>query len=139
MLSRLNRYWRSMFTGRGEANVSPAAVAPQRAIATGNDGRGWAEQAAAHLARDEREDARDCYEIALAHAADCVAARLGLARMLRESGETAAALEHVRLALRAAPDDATVHFESALVHNRSGDTQGALAAYQRALELDPAS
>ena len=138
MLRRLNRYWRSIFTERAGTDASPAAVAPREpAEAPGEEGRTWAEQAAAHLERDEREDARDCYEIALAHAPDCATARLGLARMLRESGETAAALEHVRQALRIAPHDAAVHFESALAHNRSGDVQGALAAYQRALELDP--
>ena len=102
-----------------------------------DDAQTWAEQAAEHLALNEREDARDCYELALAHAPDCTAARLGLARMLRESDETTAALEHLQHALRIAPRDAALHFESALAHNRGGDVQGALAAYQRALELKP--
>jgi tetratricopeptide (TPR) repeat protein len=136
-LRRLNRYWHSLFTARGGAGSGAAAVAPRAAGSAPDDARGWVGQAAAHLARHEREDARDCYEIALAHAPDCTAARLGLARLLRESGETAAALEEIRQALQIAPRDPTAHFESALVHNRSGDVQGALAAYQRVLELDP--
>ena len=137
MLRRLNRYWHSLFAGRGGPDSSPAAPAPRATGSTPDDADGWVEQAAAHLALNEREDARDCYEIALARAPDCTAARLGLARMLREAGETAPALEHVRHALRVAPHDATIHFESALLHNRCGDVQGALAAYRRALELEP--
>ncbi len=97
----------------------------------------WVEQAEEHLAADEHEDALDCFELALAHAPDCVAARVGLARMLREAGETAAALEHIRHAVRIAPHDAAIHFESALAHSRGGDTPGAIAAYRRALELKP--
>ena len=75
--------------------------------------------------------------MALAHAPDCLPARLGLARLLRESDETAAALEQLRHALSLAPLDAEVHFELALTRNRAGDVEGAVAAYQRALELDP--
>jgi len=63
-------------------------------------------QAHAHLALNERVEAFDCYQLAVAHAPDCAAARLGLARMLRESGDARAALEQIRHALRAAPQDA---------------------------------
>ena len=94
-------------------------------------------QATEHLALDEREDARDCYELVLAHAPDCLPARLGIARMLREADETASALEHLQHALSLAPHYAVVHFELALTRNRAGDVQGAVAAYQRALELEP--
>ena len=137
MLRRLNQYWRSLCVGRGGTVSSPAAAAVQATCLTPDEVQTWVAQAGEHLALGQREDARDCYELALAHAPDCVAARLGLARMLREEDEPAAALEHVREALRVAPHDATVHFESALVHNRGGDVAGALAAYQRALELEP--
>lgn len=137
MLRRLNQYWQSLFAGRDEPVCRPAEVAPRSSGLAPADAQAWTEQAAEHLKRDEREDARDCYELALAHAPDCIAARLGLARILRESDESAAALEHVRHALRIAPRDATIHFESALVHNRCGDVPGAQAAYQRALELEP--
>lgn len=106
------------------------ALAPDDAVA-------WGEQAQTHLALGERGDARDCYELALAHAPNCVAARLGLSRLLREDGDGAAALEHVRHAVRIAPNDAANHLESARVHGQSGDVQGAIAAYLRALELNP--
>jgi tetratricopeptide (TPR) repeat protein len=102
-----------------------------------DDACAWTEQADECCALNEREDALDCYELALAHAPDCPAARLGLSRLLRESGDTAAALGHILHALKFAPDDAAIHFESALVHSRSGDTSASIAAYERTLELQP--
>ncbi len=96
------------------------------------------DQAGQHLELGQSEDARDCFEIALAHAPDCVAALAGLARLLRNAGATELALDHIRHALRAMPQDAELHFESALTHNRCGDVDGACAAYERALELQPA-
>ncbi len=97
----------------------------------------WVEQAHAHLALDEGDDALDCYELALAHAPGSVDARLGLARMLRESGDLQAARRHIQEALNIAPHDAEIHFEAALVNRRAGDTNGSIAAYERALDLRP--
>ena len=94
-------------------------------------------QARAHLALNERVEAFDCYQLAVAHAPDCAAARLGLARMLRESGDARTALEQIRHALRAAPQDAELHFESALLHGRCDDLAGAIAAYEQGLRLEP--
>ena len=124
-LRALDRHQAALFA------VSQATdLSPDNAVA-------WAEQAAAHLALNQREDARDCYEVALAHAPDCAAARLGLSRLEREAGAPAAALAHIQHALRIAPGDAEMHFESALVDSRCGDVEGAIAAYERALELKP--
>jgi tetratricopeptide (TPR) repeat protein len=95
------------------------------------------EQAQAHLALDEREDALDCYQLAVAHAPDLAPALLGLARMLRESGELRSALEEIRRAARAAPLDAEVQFESAQLHARCDDVPGAIAAYELGLQLEP--
>ena len=137
MLKWLSRYCSSLRAARdGNASRAPAAVAQATQLAP-EEILACVKQATEHLALGEREDARDCYELALAHAADCMPARLGLARMLRESDETAAALEHLQHALRLAPLDAGIHFELALTRNRAGDVQGAVAAYQRALELEP--
>ena len=124
-LRALDRHQAALFA------VSQATdLSPDNAVA-------WAEQAAAHLALNQTEDARDCYEVALAHAPDCAAARLGLSRLEREAGAPAAALAHIQHALRIAPGDAEMHFESALVDSRCGDVEGAIAAYERALELKP--
>ena len=94
-------------------------------------------QAHAHLALNERVEAFDCYQLAVAHAPDYAAARLGLARMLREGGDARAALEQIRHALRASPLDAELHFESALLHGRCNDLAGAIAAYEQGLRLEP--
>lgn len=102
-----------------------------------DDAEAWAAQAAEHIALGQREDARDCYEVALAHAPDCATARLGLSRLERESGAAAAALAHIEQALRIAPRDTEIHFESALVRSRCGDVPGSIAAYERVLELSP--
>lgn len=102
-----------------------------------DDAEAWAAQAAEHIALGQSEDARDCYEVALAHAPDCAAARLGLSRLEREAGAAAAALAHIEHALRVAPSDADIHFESALVRSRCGDVPGAIAAYECVLELSP--
>ena len=47
------------------------------------------------------------------------------------------ALEQIQHALRIAPRDAAVQFEAARVYSRNGDVQGAIAAYERAIELAP--
>ncbi len=138
MFRQLSQRLRSLLGGRGGpvvTGIAPAAAA--RAGMRPDELHALTEEAARHYALGEREEALDCFELALAHAPDCAAARLGMSRMLREAGEAAAALEHIRHALRIAPFDAANHFESALVHSRSGDAQGAIAAYQRALELNP--
>jgi tetratricopeptide (TPR) repeat protein len=95
------------------------------------------EEAQEHLALDERVDAFDCLQLAVAHAPDCAPALLGLARMLRESGDLRAALENIIRATHAAPHDAEIHFESALLHGRCGDVSGAVAAYEQGLQLEP--
>ncbi len=111
-------------------------------LATGlvpDDAQTLTEQAQEHLALDERADAFDCYQLAVAHAPDCAAALLGLARMLRESGDAPAALAKILNAARASPQNAEIQFESALLHSRCGDLPGAIAAYERGLELEPAN
>ena len=104
-----------------------------------DDAQALTDQAQEHLALDERADAFDCYQLAVAHAPDFAAALLGLARMLRDSGDAPAALAKIRQALQVAPLDAELHFESALLHSRCDDVPGAIAAYERGLELEPAN
>ncbi|MEO7727006.1 MAG: tetratricopeptide repeat protein [Burkholderiales bacterium] len=121
---------------RGARRAALAAF--QRATTlTPADAQAWAEQGDEHLAARELEEARDCYELALAHASDCVTARAGLARLLREAGAAEAALVHIQHALSISPQDPALHFESALIHSRCDDAAGSIAAYERALELKP--
>jgi tetratricopeptide (TPR) repeat protein len=60
-----------------------------------------------------------------------------MSRLLREAGDVETARAHVMRALKIAPHDAQIHFESALVHRRAGDARESIAAYERALELKP--
>jgi tetratricopeptide (TPR) repeat protein len=121
---------------RGLRREALATVA-QATDLTPEYAQAWAEQGDDHLALGEREDARDCFELALAHAPDCVAARLGMSRMLRAAGDIAAAHAHILHALQIAPDAADLHFECALVMSRRGDVPGVITAYERVLELRP--
>ncbi len=102
-----------------------------------DDAQTLVEQAQEHLALGETADARDCYYLALAHAPDHPAALLGFARMLGESGDSRAALEQIRHAAHVAPLDAEIQFESALLHRRCDNLAGAVAAYERGLNLAP--
>lgn len=122
---------------RGERRAALSAF--QRATALWpDDACTWVEQAEEHLAHGETEQARDCYNLALAHAPDHLIAHAGLARVLRDAGNPKVALDHVRHALRISPRDATLYFELAVVCSGLDDVPGSMAAYERALELDPA-
>jgi len=138
MFRHFSQRLRSFFGGHNEPVVSDvASVGAAKAGIQHEEVMGLVDQAARHYAQGQTEDARDCYEIALAHAPDCVPALIGLAGLLRDAGEADASLKHIQHALQIAPHDATLCFESALTLNRCGDAQGALAAYRRALELKP--
>ena len=102
-----------------------------------DDPTALAEQAAAHLALDQLDDARDFYQTALAHDAAYIPALLGLARLQRIGGELESALNDLNRALSIVPSDPVMHLELALTLNAIGDTAGAHAAYKRALDLDP--
>ncbi len=98
------------------------------------------DQAQEHLALEERADAFDCNHLAVAHAPDCAAALLGLARMLRESGDTPAAVGKIRHAIEVSPRDAELHFESALLHSQCEAMSRARSQLMsRGLELEPAN
>ncbi len=60
-----------------------------------------------------------------------------MARALRERGDEAAAIELLEQALELAPDWAAGHFLLGEWRDGAGDRDGAVAAYSRALVLDP--
>lgn len=83
------------------------------------------------------EDARDCFEIAIAHDPAAAAAHRGLGCLLRLSGAAAEAVRVLQAACAQLPADADLAFELALSLNQQGDTDAAIAAYERALAIDP--
>jgi tetratricopeptide (TPR) repeat protein len=95
-------------------------------------------QAECSLELGDFEDARDCFELALAHALANVRAQCGLGRLLRAAGDIAGSIEHLRAAAQRLPNDADILFELALSLNRGDDATAALDAYQRAIAINPA-
>jgi len=63
-------------------------------------------------------------------------ALLGIA--LGMKGEIAESTGHLETAIRLAPQQPTYHFNLGQVYEQSGDRSAAVAAYTRALQLDPA-
>ena len=84
-----------------------------------------------------QDEARDAFELALALQPGSVRALAGLGA-LAGSATPLEALQYYRRALELAPHDPALHFKCGLAHNRSGDTQAAQAAYERAIGLDSA-
>lgn len=94
------------------------------------------EQGRLNLLLGEIADARDCFQLAVAHSPSDVDALLGLARTLRRARDAVAARPHIESAQRLAPARADVHFEAAGVMGACDDLPAAVAAYARGLELD---
>lgn len=89
------------------------------------------------LALGDYEDARDSFEVALAHAPASLPAHRGIGRLLRLSGEAAASAAVLQEALRLSGPDAELLFELGLSLNAANDTAGAIDAYERALAVAP--
>ena len=60
-------------------------------------------------------------------------------RQLLEAGQTAEAEHMVCQALEAQPEDATLHYLKGRIGAKRADWQGALNAFNRAIQLDPES
>ena len=56
---------------------------------------------------------------------------------LREKGDFAAALPHLRRTVEADPGNASLHYELGQALRQSGELGGAVAAFERALEINP--
>jgi tetratricopeptide (TPR) repeat protein len=83
------------------------------------------------------DEAIEAYRDALARDPDYVPALTDLGGALVEAGRAAQGAVHLRAAAQRAPDDPIVHSNLGMALHDSGDTDGALAAFERALALDP--
>ena len=82
-------------------------------------------------------DARSAYEQLIASSPDSAFLHLELGQVERDLGDTAAALGHIRQAIELDPSDpAAFRLESAL-HEKSGDLEAAIAAYDSVDRLEP--
>ena len=84
-----------------------------------------------------REEARRCYDKALALRPEWAEGHLNLANLLRQTDRFEEAVEHYETALAASPDDYRIHGSFALARMNMNDVDGAVAGYRRALELAP--
>ncbi len=124
---------------QGARQYQEAAAIFQRAVELAPDCvEALIGQAECSLELGEYEDARDCFALALAHAPANARAQCGLGRLLRAAGDIAGSVEHLQAAAQRLPADADIQFELALSLNRGDDTAAVLAAYQRAIAIDPA-
>ena len=85
----------------------------------------------------EYEKAGQAFRKAIALDGKDPRAHFSLAVMLESLGRKDEALKELELALATAPADADVHFKLGQLAQAKGDTTGAMAAYERAHELDP--
>jgi Flp pilus assembly protein TadD len=65
------------------------------------------------------------------------AAHLNLGLALRENGDGAGALVHLRRVAQAQPKNPTVQCELGQTLRQNGDLSAAVASFERALEIDP--
>jgi tetratricopeptide (TPR) repeat protein len=90
------------------------------------------------LARDGRwDDARAAYEAALVVSPDSAVLYRELAGVERRSGQSAEADAHLGRALELDPGDRSTHLLLAETREEAGDFDGAIAAYESALKLEP--
>ena len=80
-------------------------------------------------------DTRSLFTHAIAASDDNYFAHQTLGAWLFSTGELPAAREHLEAALRIAPDSAYAHEQLGMVRERQGDRAGAIASYERAIQL----
>ncbi len=123
-----------------ELGAKVATLATRRdgggeAPSRGLDARGWFELGA-ELEAYAPVEARRAYERALEMDPDLAEARVNLGRLLHQAGDPAAAEVHYRAALALGPH-ATAAYDLGLVLEDLQRPQDAIAAYRRAIEIDP--
>ena len=102
-----------------------------------NYGRAYTNLGAALAKSGDFAEAVDVFEKALALEPNSLAAHMNLGLALREKGDLEAALEHLRRVASGDPDNAGVHYELGQTLRQSGDLAGAVAAFEKALEIEP--
>ena len=84
-------------------------------------------------------NARAAYEQLIAVSPDSAFLHLELGQVERDLGDTAAALDHIRQAIGLDPSDPAAFRLEGDLHERSGDLEAAIAAYERADRLEPSA
>ncbi len=113
-------------------------VGPRRGLRRGTRATDWYEVGCS-LEASDAAGARRAYARAVAGRPDLADAQNNLGRLLHdraEPGDLAAAEGHYRLAIGAAPRVALYWFNLGVVIEDQGRASEAVAAYERALELD---
>jgi predicted O-linked N-acetylglucosamine transferase (SPINDLY family) len=105
--------------------------------APGSSLQGLVAAAEAELAAGRIETAEALLQRALRAEPPSAAANGLLAVLSLFRGQTAQALRHATVAVCHAPADARQHFTLGRAHKAAGDLDAAVAAYRRAIELDP--
>ncbi len=134
MLRQFIRHWRSVFAGRGETVIGPAAVTSH---ATAYQPSAWFDTGWRLLAANKREEVETLLAATASASrdqAECECLRAGL-MLLR--GEPRAARAHAGAALAARPDFSPAYVQSARALRVLGQHQAALGGFQRATGLTP--
>lgn len=110
-----------------------AAIARAHDLVAGHVG-----EARAHLALGNLEEASDCLELALAFDPQSADARLELGRLHLQAEAPESAIPVLEDARRLASGRWEIAFELGRAYDRAGRDADAVAAYERAVALDPA-
>jgi len=113
-----------------------AALIGRRCVEQPNDGPAWFLLGACHHAMRELERALAAFERSLALDPENFQAAQAAIAVLCEGGKPEIALGRCKALLSRYPDDAQLHFSTALVCEAIGDLSAALRHYDRALALD---
>ena len=113
-----------------------AALIGRRCAEQPNDGPAWFLLGACHHAMRELERALAAFERSLALDPENLQAAQAAVAVLCEGGKPEIALGRCKALLSRYPDDAQLHFSTALVCEAIGDLSAALPHYDRALALD---
>jgi len=102
-----------------------------------NDPRATTHEAFAHLRHGDLDRAAALYRDAVARAPKSIEALSGLAATLEAQGRRQAALDLLEQAAKATPDFFLPVYAAGKLHDRNGNLDAAIKAYERAFALNP--